>query len=164
MNKKNNIRVLSLDTSSNISGWAFFINGKLKKSGIIDLSKIKNTDKRTKEMCLSLRSLIVKYSPTHIVIEQLPSTRNVKTTRLLSRIIGCVYFMAIIENINYIELSCLSWRSAVEIKNKNRKLVKLESIKRVLNKHKLKVDDNEADAINIGDAYFILKKEGKEIL
>ena len=92
MARKKKIKVLALDTSSNKTGWALFINGKYAESGIIDLSKNKNTEERIKKMCLSVAALIFDKAPNSVVVEQLSSTRNADTTRKLSRIIGAVYF------------------------------------------------------------------------
>ena len=137
MAKKKKWRVLALDTSSNKTGWALFINGKYAESGVIDLSKNKNAEDRIKKMCFSVTTLIFDKSPDDVVIEQMPSTRNADTTRKLSRIIGAVFYYCLSNNINYTEISCPTWRKLVGIKNSNRKKVKSDSINRVLQKYKL---------------------------
>lgn len=162
MARKKKIKVLALDTSSNKTGWALFINGKYAESGLIDLSKNKNVEERIKKMCLTITTLIFDKSPDNVVIEQLSSTRNADTTRKLSRIIGAVFYYCISNNINYTEMSCATWRDLVGIKKSRGKKVKVDSMNRVLQKYKLDVDDNEADAINICDA-FCLKNERKKI-
>lgn len=43
-------KIISLDTSSSSTGWAIFINGKYKSSGVIDLKDIKDTNVRLKTM------------------------------------------------------------------------------------------------------------------
>ena len=153
MAKKKKWRVLALDTSSNKTGWALFINGKYAESGVIDLSKNKNAEDRIKKMCFSVTTLIFDKSPDDVVIEQMPSTRNADTTRKLSRIIGAVFYYCLSNNINYTEISCPTWRKLVGIKNSNRKKVKSDSINRVLQKYKLDINDDEADAINICEAF-----------
>lgn len=148
-------KVLALDTSSNKTGWALFINGKYAESGVIDLSKNKNTEERIKKMCFSITTLIFDKSPDDVVIEQMPSTRNADTTRKLSRIIGAVFYYCLSNNINYTEMSCSAWRKLVGIKNSNRKKVKADSVNHVLQKYKLDISDDEADAINICEAFCI---------
>ena len=155
MAKKKKVKVLALDTSSNKTGWALFTNGKYAESGVIDLHKHKNSEERIKEMCLSITSLIFDKSPNHVVIEQLPSTRNADTTRKLSRIIGAVYYYCISKSISYMEMPCSTWRKLVVIENSNRKKVKSDSRDHVLQKYKLDINDDEADAINICEAYCI---------
>ena len=158
MARKKKIKVLAFDTATKKTGWALFINGKYAESGLIDLSKNKNIEERIKKMCLTITTLIFDKSPDHVVIEQLSSARNADTTRKLSRIIGAVYYYCISKNINYSEMSCGAWRNAVGIKNSKGEKVKIDSMNRVSQKYKLDVDDNEADAVNICDAYCINHK------
>lgn len=155
MTRKKKVKVLAFDTSTKKTGWALFVNGKYAESGLIDLSKNKNTEERIKKMCFSIATLIFDKSPDYVVIEELPSTRNADTVRKLSRIIGAVYYYCISKDIDYTEMSCDTWRNAVGIKNSKGGKVKIDSMDRVLQKYKLDVDDNEADAINICDAYCI---------
>lgn len=63
-------KTLSLDTSSSKSGWAYYVNGNYKESGVINLDtneckkKYKgNSDQRVKDMCLLLFELFDKYKP-----------------------------------------------------------------------------------------------------
>jgi Holliday junction resolvasome RuvABC endonuclease subunit len=155
MSRKKKVKVLAFDTSSNKTGWALFINGKYAESGVIDLHKHKNSEERIKEMCLSITSLIFDKSPNHVVIEQLPSTRNADTTRKLSRIIGAVFYYCISNNIEYSEMPCSTWRKLVGIENSKRNKAKADSMNHVLQKYKLDINDDEADAINICEAYCI---------
>ena len=106
-------------------------------------------------MCFSITTLIFDKSPDDVVIEQMPSTRNADTTRKLSRIIGAVFYYCLSNNINYTEISCSAWRKLVGIKNSNRKKVKADSVNHVLQKYKLDISDDEADAINICEAFCI---------
>lgn len=157
MARKKKFKVLALDTSSNKTGWALFINGKYSESGVIDLHKHKNSEERIKGMCLSITSLIFDKSPNVVVIEQLPSTRNADTTRKLSRIIGAVFYYCISNNIEYSEMPCSTWRRLVGIENSKRSKAKADSMNHVLQKYKLDINDDEADAINICEAYCINK-------
>lgn len=158
MARKKKVKVLAFDTSTKKTGWALFINGKYAESGLIDLSKNKNTEERIKKMCFSIATLIFDKSPGYVVIEELPSTRNADTVRKLSRIIGAVYYYCISKDVDYTEMSCGAWRGAVGIKNARGEKVKIDSMNRVLQKYKLDVDDNESDAINICEAYCINHK------
>lgn len=113
-------------------------------------------------MCFQIIGIIKSYNPTDVVIEEMPSTRNAVTTRMLSKIIGAVYYHCITSGIPYEEISCAKWRSTLGINKKGRDAVKQESIERVNSIYRKDVDDNEADAINIGDAYCICKNIKKE--
>ncbi len=156
MKKDKIYKVLALDTSSSITGWAIFINGEYSRSGNFNFKKMKDTEQRTKQMCLDIARFIEKEKPTHVAIEELPSTRNAQTTRLLSRIIGAVYYHCIRNRIPYEEVSCDTWRHTVGINKKFRDDVKQASIERAKREYGKVVKDDEADAINIGDAYCII--------
>lgn len=148
-------RVLALDTSTKVTGWALFIDGKYKRSGSIDMHKIKDSGKRSKDMCFNIAALISQSKADEVVIEELPSKRNMKTVRALSRIIGAVFYHCVSKNIKYEEISCAVWRPIVGIDNGNRDNAKLMSINRVKKVYFKSVTDDEADAINIGEAYCI---------
>ena len=109
-------------------------------------------------MCFEIIKLIKNKKPTYIVIEEMPSTRNAVTTRMLSKIIGAVYYHCIFNEIPYEEISCKKWRGILGIDKRKRDDAKAESIKRVKEIYKIDTDDNEADAINICDAYCIREK------
>lgn len=163
---KKELRVVALDTSTKVSGWALFINGVYKRSGSIDMHKTKDSGKRTKEMCFHLTNLIHKLKADEVVIEELPSVRNMATVRALSRVIGAIFYYCTAKSIEYEEMSCAVWRSVLGIDNRNRDNAKEMSINRVKRVYHKSVSDDEADAINIGEAYCYKKgycelKEGK---
>ena len=56
-------------------------------------------------------------------------------------------------NIFYVEYTPSEWRSLVGITARKREDCKAASIKRIKDIYNIDVDDNEADAINIGEAY-----------
>ena len=154
MNKKE-LRVVALDTSTKVTGWALFIDGKYKRSGSIDMHKVRDSFTRTKEMCFHITTLITQLKADVVVIEELPTMRNMKTVRALSRIIGAVFYHCIYKGIKYEEISCAVWRSVFGIDNKNRDNAKIMSINRVKRVYHKSLSDDETDAINIGEAYCI---------
>ena len=151
--------LLSLDTSSTRTGWAFFIGAKYNCSGVIDFTskdaKKLSSDNRIKEMCLSIYELIKKYHPDTIVIEKLTVSRNMVTVRVLSKIIGTVYSYAIQNNIKYFEIEASQWRAALNMQKRGRKRdeykkLSVQYAQRVAEK---KITDDEADAICIGESF-----------
>ena len=160
--KRKSRKVLSLDTASKVTGWALFVNGKYKCSGTIDLHKNKNSITRVAKMCISIVGLIKEHNPTDVAIEEMPSTRNAKTTRMLSKIIGAVYYHCLVNKIPYEELSCSKWRGTLGIDKRNREDAKLASINRVKTIYGKDMNDDEADAINIGEAYCINHNIGRK--
>lgn len=155
--------MISLDTSSTCSGWAYFEDGIYKTSGIIDLNtkeckkKYKdNSEQRVKDMCLNLLELLNKLQPDIIVVEKLNVSRNMNATRILAKIIGCVYSYAITHNnCFYYEIQATQWRSKLGMQSgrKKREELKQLSIQYVKDNLDKDVYDDEADAICAGFGY-----------
>lgn len=157
---KNQSKILSLDTASVRTGWALYIDGKYNKSGIINLSNIKDVNVRIKEMITNVQRLINTYKPDHVVVEDIVVERNWHTFKVLATIIGGVYGVCISREITYSCLSPSGWRSIVDSGKKPRKKDELkkwdiEKAKLIVNKD---FGDDEADAILIGYSYNKLKE------
>lgn len=170
--KNKNTTLLSLDTSSTITGWALFENGEYKTSGILNWSHIKKMNERLEIMYIDIIQNIQKLEPDIIVLEKdivgSGKRQNMSTINTLVKLIGGIWGYCLQLNSNttmdytngdfkifYTEYSPSEWRKLVGIKERKREECKKASIKRVKEKYGIEVDDNEADAINIGDAYCI---------
>ena len=162
--------LLSLDTSSTKTGWAIFGNGIYEESGVLDWSHVKETEDRLLIMYIDIIQLINKYEPDILVIEKdivgSGKRQNMSTINTLVKLIGGVWayciqlnmdtpmnFPAGEFNIFYVEYTPSEWRSLVGITARKREDCKAASIKRIKDIYNIDVDDNEADAINIGEAY-----------
>ena len=155
-------KLISIDSSSSKTGWAYFENGKYKKSGIFnfDTSECKkkykgNSDQRIKDMSLAIFNLLNEYKPDIIVIEKLNVGRNMVSVRHLSKMIGVVYCYAILNDCYYYEIQASQWRSQIGIQGKNRKRdeYKQLAIEYVKNTLGVAVTDDEADSICAGIGY-----------
>lgn len=170
MNKNKETTLLSLDTSSTKTGWAIFKNGIYQESGVLDWSHIKDTEERLTIMYIDIIQYIQKYEPDILVIEKdvvgSGKRQNMSTINTLIKLIGGIWAYCIQLNMDttmnildedfkifYVEYTPSEWRHLVGIKECKRDDCKLASIKRIKDVYNLNVDDNEADAINIGEAY-----------
>ena len=151
--------ILSLDTSSTSTGWAFFVDNIYNQSGVIDLTTKENkklpSDDRIEKMCLNIFNLIKRYDPDTVVIEKLTVSRNMVTVRVLAKIIGTVYAYALQNKIRYVELEASQWRASLHMQKRGRKRdeykkLSIQYAKSVANKD---VTDDEADAICIGQGF-----------
>ena len=154
--------MISIDSSSSKTGWAYFENANYKTSGVIDFDtneckkKYKgNSDKRIEDMCLAIINLLKEYKPDIIVIEKLNVGRNMVAVRCLSKVIGVVYCYSILNNCFYYEIQASQWRSQIGIQAKNRKREEFKqmAIGYVKNTLSIDVTDDEADSICAGVAY-----------
>ena len=162
--------LLSLDTSSTKTGWAIFGNGIYEESGVLDWSHVKETEDRLLIMYIDIIQLINKYEPDILVIEKdivgSGKRQNMSTINTLVKLIGGIWaycvqlnmdtpmnFQTGEFNVYYVEYTPSEWRKLVGITARKRDDCKAASIKRIKDVYSLNVDDNEADAINIGEAY-----------
>lgn len=73
------IKILSIDSSTNASGYAVFVDGELNSYGLLDMKQIKNIEQRMKEMTQSIYKIIDAERPDIVVVELTSVSRNVQT-------------------------------------------------------------------------------------
>lgn len=157
-------KMISFDTSSTDTGWAVYINGKLKRYGDFNHKDIKNdTEKRIASMCKDIATLILKEKPDILIAEDLNVMKSVSTAKTLAEIIGgvrmCKYLITD-KDIWFDKMPPKHWRKLVG--DANEKIptksddCKVWDIAKVEQIFKIKTDnDNIADAILIGYAYIM---------
>ena len=151
-------KMLSFDTSSTRSGWAYFENGKLVNSGIINEEKEKDSVIRIENMCFGLSEILERNKPDIIVVEKPPYVNSPATLIMLAEIVGVIKGWALCAGYaEFVEYGPTEWRKLIandgEVIPKNRKECKEWDIHKVLsNFNYVPADDNEADAILIGQA------------
>ena len=150
-------KLISMDTSSNSTGVAIFIDGVLSHHFLIDLKKIKNTEDRMKEMVKQIYEIIEKEKPDIITTEMTVVTRNAQAQRNLTMILGAIYGKCIEDNIWYYSARPTEWRSLIDTdkkpKGRKRENYKEWSIDIVKEKYEINANDDVCDAILIGRAY-----------
>ena len=107
------MKILAFDQSTRISGWSVFDDEEYVDSGVIDLSKIKDTTERTNQMGLAIGTLIADVKPDMVVIEETQCQSNVDTVKKLSRIQGMAMGFAAALGITVRILEPSKWRSAL---------------------------------------------------
>lgn len=164
------IKMISIDSSSSITGMAVFIDGMLKENYVI---KKKNKDNHVEHMCRNILKTLDEETPDIIVIETPIVTRNAVTQRILTLIYGCVYTWCLIHDKEFHEMRPSEWRkwSEINFQSKKRDGLKKEAIDAVMVLYpdaELTSDDT-AEAILIGLAYMnwfsshIKKEEVKDV-
>lgn len=147
-------RMISLDTSTVKTGFAYWENGKLISTDIIDKSKEKDKDIRFEDMCISIIDLLNRYKPHIVCIETTVVSRNVQAQRKLSEILGVVFGWTLCNAAEFVSIRPTEWRSLVtdsgESIPKKREDLKLWSQLKVKQIFDIVVSDDEADAILLG--------------
>lgn len=154
-NKK--VKMMSFDTSSTISGIAYWENAVCTKSGILYHAKENDAIIRVENMCNDLISRLKEFNPSIVVIECPPYCNNPATLIMLAEIVGCVKGWAITNYADYVEYPVDRWRKLVAdegevipTRSKEAKIWDIEKFKILTGKEP--EDDNEADAYLIGQA------------
>lgn len=151
-----NMRVLSLDQSTRVSGWAYFEDGKYICSGVIDMSKSDlETDKRSFAMAKEIWKIIKKYNPEHLVMEDTQQQNNVKTVITLARLQGMIIGYAEAHKITVHILLPSQWRAALDYTQGpkiKRAVLKKQSIDYVKSNFDLELSEDECEAIAEGVA------------
>lgn len=147
-------KMVSIDSSSSISGYAYFENGILKNSGRIDLHKEKDSEIRIENMCLNLIDILNQYKPDIVVVEMTVVTRGAATQRMLSEIVGVIRGWALCNYAEFVRLRPSEWRKLVknddEFVPKKREELKIWSANKVNEIYNKEVEDDESDAILLG--------------
>lgn len=156
------VKLLTIDSSTNKSGCAYFCNGKYKAHHLLDCSKDKNMDSRFEEMSHKLWAILEIYKPNIVYVEETVVLRNAQTQRFLTRLQGVIYAWCMNHGCEFNTIRPTTWRKQLlfsQGKNVKRDQLKEQSVKYVLDHYNFNVGDDEADAICIGDA--VLKMFGE---
>ena len=150
------MRLVSLDTSTKVSGCALFVDGNLVEHRAIDYSKTFDSEERMNKMCVSLVGLIKEWAPEIIVAEHPQGAgANILVVNRLSEIIGAIRLYAAMKSVQFTELMPTEWRKLVGMKQgrKTRAELKQTSRDMALDMFGEYMRDDESDACLIGQAY-----------
>jgi len=148
------MKLIGLDISTRITGYSIYVDKELTESGTIDLHKMKNTEERQVYMANNILSLLEKYKPDVVYVEDTFVKGNVETSMKLMMMIGSVFGWCSFNDVVFHKIKPSAWRSTIGISigNKSRNELKDADIEYVLNKYGVECTDDEADAIGIGEA------------
>ena len=152
------MKILALDASTKATGYAIGQDGILIQHGCITSSS-KDVIKRIIKMRDQLSKLIEDNNIEKIVIEQVRPEYNSHTNKVLMWLQAAVIIAAyeVNQKIQYEFIGASTWRAALNIKQGRgikRQTLKPQDIQYVQNKYNIKVNDDQADAICIFDAYW----------
>ena len=152
------MRILSLDLSTKSSGWCIGQDGSLEAHGCITASS-RDVIKRIIKMRDQLSKIIKNNKIDKIIMEEVRPEYNSHTNKVLMwlQAVMVVATYQIDSNIEYEFVGASEWRAALKIKQGRgvkRQTLKPQDIQYVENKYHLSVNDDEADAICIFDAYW----------
>lgn len=146
-------RLLALDQSSRITGYAIFIDENLIVHGSINLAE-KDVGQRLVLIRKEVTKLIHKYDINEIAFEdiqmQASVENNVQTFKILAEVFGVILMLCTELKINYTIVSSNTWKSTLKIKGKKRSEQKQDAQRYVLEHYGIKAIQDTVDAICIG--------------
>lgn len=153
------MRLLSLDLSTHSSGWCVGQNEKIESHGCI-MATSKDVIKRIIKMRDQLTVIIKNNKIDKIIIQQVRPQYNSHTNKVLMWLQAAIIIAAyeINSKIQHQFIGASEWRAALKIKQGRgikRDTLKPQDIQYVQNKYNIKVNDDQADAICIFDAYWV---------
>ena len=151
------MKILSLDLSTKSSGYAIGDDGILKSHGCITASS-KDVVKRIIKMRDQFSKIIKDNKIDKIIMQQVRPQFALHTSKVLMWLQAAIVIAAyeINSNVEYQFIGASTWRAALKIKQGRgvrREALKPQDIQYVQDKYKIKVNDDQADAICIFDAY-----------
>ena len=155
--------VLALDLSTKQSGYALGIDGKLEKHGFISASN-NSPIKRIIKMRDQITKILKIYNIKKIIMEQVRPEYNSHTMKILMWLQAAIAIASyeIDPQIQCEFIGASSWRAQLKIKQGRgikRNQLKPQDIQYVKNKYNIQVNDDEADAICIFDAYWLKQQD-----
>lgn len=149
---------LALDQALQVTGWAFFIDNKLKDFGKFTIPANKPIEQRLGQyFWTELNNLYNKYDFEELFIEDIQYQNNAETYKKLAYVQSCILLWAYFNQIKITILSPSHWRNIIK-ENYNIKFGRIrqeqkeKAVEFVNNKYNVEATSDEADAICIGCA------------
>lgn len=161
------MKILALDQSTRITGWAVFADGALQEYGKFDAENAgADIGKRLTYIREKVKALIDKYGIQKILIEeiQLQNTvgNNVVTYKKLAYVQAVLIQMFDELKLPYEVIASSSWKSTLSIKGRARAEQKKNAQEFITKTYNIKVIQDIADAICIGLAFLQNEKSNDE--
>ena len=152
------MKLIAIDSSTTKTALANFVDGKYINVNLINMENEKEMETRIKKMALTIITYLDECLPDTIYIEETVVIRNANTQRMLTRLQGVVYGWCLTHNCSFHTIRPTTWRKLVGIRQgrKKREELKQEAIALINNQFSINVNDDEAEAILIGKAAFLL--------
>ena len=156
------MRLLALDQSSRITGWAVFDEDQLIEFGKFTANH-SDVGERLNYIRKQVINLIDNYEIDEVVFEdiQLQSNvaNNVQTFKALAEVFGVLYELFVELKMPRTAVLSTVWKSTLGIKGKDRTAQKKAAQEWVINTYGVKPTQDECDAICIGAHYVNNKVE-----
>lgn len=157
--KTKEFRILALDQATLNSGWSLWDGQKIIAHGVVKVPEQKSTGERIYYLKQWLISMIENNQPDLVIMEDIQlqdlsvgnyNQTGVTTFKVLAKLQGVLENTLIEKEVPCKFVYCATWRKKVGVKGKKRADKKRSAQQIVKNTYGLSVNDDEADAICIG--------------
>ena len=143
------MRLLALDQSSRITGWAIYEDNKLIQHG-----KIEEDSDNLATRLVGLRNKIIKllsdYNIDEVAMEDIQEQNNIQTFKALAEVYGVLEELFKEKKVPYRTVYASSWKSTCGIRGRARAEQKRNAQEYVITTYGIKATQDECDAICIG--------------
>jgi Holliday junction resolvasome RuvABC endonuclease subunit len=157
----NKMVVCGIDGSTNKTGVSIMKDGDLVFRTFIDLSKDKDTMRRTRNMLLNICEVLDQYDIDAVYMEKSMLKNNISTVQLLANLAGGIMLYCAQNDIEFVHPLPSEWRKKIGIKqskNIKREVLKEEAILAVKREYGINVNDDIAESILLARSAFDLPK------
>lgn len=148
------MRLLSLDQSARVTGWAVFEDGQLIKYDKFEYDSSIPIATRLCKIRQQVQNLINEYNIDEVVLEDIQLqnnvVNNVQTFKVLAEVFGVITELCEEIKIPWSAVLAASWKHTLGIKGANRAVQKKNAQQYVIDNYSIKVIQDVADAICIG--------------
>ena len=148
-------KLLALDQSSRITGWAIFENGKLLKYGKFNAESVgPGLGERLNYIRNTIKNIVVDNEIDEVIFEDIQMqgnvVNNVQTFKALAEVIGIISELLVELKIPQSAALASSWKSALGIRGRARAEQKRNARLWVEQTYAVKPTQDECDAVCIG--------------
>lgn len=157
------MKVLALDQSSKVTGYAIFNNGDLESYGKFDYKQT-NPVQRIAALKKDVLAIIKENDIQEVILEDIQMQKNVNnvaTFKILAFVLGNLEVLLQEKDIKYQVVASSTWKSKCGIKGKARAEQKKDAQRFVLEVFEVKAIQDIVDAICIG--YSALELQGTDL-
>ena len=155
------MRLLALDQSSHVTGYAVFEDGKYLNSGIFSTKSADLIGDRLCAYRAKVTELIDIFDIDEVAFEDIQlqgGAYGVTTYKVLAEVFGVTEQLLTELKIPYQIVNSNTWKSKIKIKGKDRPTQKKNCQDWVLKTYNKKVSQDESDAIAIGASLYIKER------
>lgn len=147
-------KLLALDQSSRITGWAVFVDGTIQDYGKFEYSSDIPIEQRLLKIQKQISELIDKYEIEEVVLEDIQMqanvVNNVVTFKTLAWVQAVILILCAERGIPSSLVLASSWKHTLGIKGANRAAQKKNAQEYILQNYNIKAIQDIVDAICIG--------------